>query len=453
MQVATHESFARRMAAHVGERMPADALVEGALAPAHGNGWPQRHHVSQAAARALTRCVRKARRHYLVREYRQAAYELGVAAHYALDSLVPYADQSQEHSAYESELARLDRDLAYTCDLESDVADGRLAERAIAQIDRLSATSPGNKERRLLGANEALLRLAAAVAEEREPMGLIGPLADSLVSVASRVGAWIFRYRRHAEPVFQREVAGCWDWRGDGEPRLRTGRPLRRAVAVYEVLRSRRHVPPLHVALLRRLCVGRLRRAMLRLLDRALGPEADPLQMRGRVKEAMDACVQTVRRIRKRRSHWDWFEVRWDYWLSKGRQVRRQALRALRECREAPARRELREFAKACIAELLEEWPDSRLDRPGRLYRESPGAKAVPYALPPIGLMALGGVAWAAGALPLWAAALSAGAAAGAYLLYARRVVGGLEVLSACAEAAVRRRQHRTGPDAGEEAT
>lgn len=362
MQVTTHENFAKRIGAYLGEVLPTQALISGAVAPNRDRTWPRPHHLYRRVASTIAQCVRTARKDYVAKRVNEAAFHLGVATHYALDNLVPYPTGTRDHAACEGRFAELDRHIEYPDHVKKGLADGRSAERAVGQLVRLASVRPLNFEQRLQQAHLCLLRLACAVAEEPEPLELVNELADAFVELTSQLEIELARYRKLVEAAFAQHLHGSWDWGGSAEAGSAIDRLCRKAVGTYEVRRSRGETPGSWTDLLREFGLWRFRRRLLAALEDVLHEQGGSGHFRRQFRTIAGNYNRTFSVIQARCSHWRWFDVGWDFWEEKSGLALKWMLRQAREARLGLVEAEEQEFRKKCAAELLRERQETGRD-------------------------------------------------------------------------------------------
>jgi hypothetical protein len=313
MQVATHEEFARRLTDCLRRRLQSDSLLTGAVAPDRSPRWPRQHHENPRASDIVTRCVRTARKDFLEGRFDSAAFQLGVASHYALDNMVPHAPPSRDHTLCESRFAEIDKDLEYPDYVQVELGDGRAAERAIRELAWMATTTPLNFEQRLTVAYACLLRIRYAVTEDPEPLEIIQELADAFVDLTSDAESRLQRYRGQAEAA----VAELQQ--GEGTPSLGflnavCGPALRRCARGRAAGRQ----PGGVAAALGGLGLNRIRARLRAALEERLGPGENAQQLDLHVRSKADEYRQAIAGIRQRRMYWGWFNVQWGFWLEKG---------------------------------------------------------------------------------------------------------------------------------------
>jgi hypothetical protein len=376
-----------------------------------------------------------ARAEFLEGRHQDAAFHVGLMSHYALDNLVPHSTGARDHTYCESRFAETDREMQYPRHIETSVADGRLAERSVRQLVRLAATRPLNFEGRLEGAYVSLVRLARAVAEESEPLGIITQLAETFVEFANGLEAELKDYRRRVRTAFAQALDHFWDWEPQSSAGGGPAQVARRAVGVCELLRARGVAPAPHTGLLGRFALWGFRGRLLGGLEKQLGAQGTR-HLRRKCKALARAYRQGVSAVGQRRRHWDWFQIDWGFWDEKGKRALVWVLTNARRTRERAVGGQETQFRKRCAAEAVRWWPGTRRDRLARRCASDLRPAASLYAggmlAAPIAACAL----WAAGALPLVAAVPVAAAGALAGVLYARRVLRAMIALSACARAA-----------------
>jgi hypothetical protein len=398
-----HESFARRIGECLEGRLPVQALLSGAVAPNRDSGWPHLHHGNRQVTAIITKAVRTARSEYLAGEPHRAAFQLGVASHYGLDNLVPRAEPAKEHAEMEARFDHADHNMAYPTEVPTEVADGRLAERSINQLVRVATVQPVNAEQRLAQAYPCLVRIAAAIAEEAEPAGVMEGLAEAFVAFNSRLEGLLARYRKAVQKAFAQQL------RASGRKAEGLGAWRRRAVGLRELLRAGNARPAWHTALADALARRRFRSRLLTELDRTIGAWQDWRVLQQEFRRQARDYEESMRAVERRRGYWDWFPIRWHFWRDKGREALADALDELHEIRAKPVREEEARLRKASARKVLQGWNESGRARLARLCEGSLAAKAMVCAVPGLILLAVGAALGLTTAVPLAGALVIAG--------------------------------------------
>ena len=433
MLVTTHESLARRICRDVGPRLPAQSLIAGARAPAHERRWPRPHHKNARVQNAIITCTKQARQEYMANRRHEAAFQLGVVSHFALDIMVPHRAPSKAHAVCESRFAQVDRNLRYRRERHTGLADGRHAERAIALLFRASRETPVDFEHRLEAAYLCMQRLAAAVTEEAEPIQIVNQSTEAFVRLATDLEMQLARYRALVEQAFDTRLHGSWDWEALTGDDGWLDRLSREVVGVNELLRAQDEVPALHTAALNQLCLWRFRHRLLRELAELLRWQRGSRHLRGRCQSIKRQYDRAAAVIEHRANHWNWFNAEWDFWQEKGGLGVKYIMMQATRTRTRPVTAEQEDYRDKCVRCLPARWRGTRRDRLGALLTGNTRLKVRLHTIPVLAFLALLAVLWGVDLLNLVQAGLIGAAGAGAHLLCARRTFRNLERLSACA--------------------
>jgi hypothetical protein len=430
MQVSTHEGLARRLSRDFRRTLPGQTLMAGARAPNHERRWPKPHHANRRIRALLVTCVRQARRDYMAGRRHEAAFQLGVASHFALDIMVPHKPPRKTHAVCESRFAQVDRDLHYYREVQKGLADGRQAERAAALLFRAASAEPIDFEHRLQVAYLCMQRLAAAVTEEAEPLEIVNRSTEAFVRLATDLENQLSEYRALVQEAFEQGLRGSWDWENADGPDRRLERAGRQIVGAYEVLRADGGVPALHTAVLNKLCLWRFGRRILAQLDELLRWKRGSRHLAGRLQSIKRQYERSAALIRDRANHWDWFSAEWDFWQEKGGLGVKYIMIQAKRARSRPVAEEEEQFRKKCAEALPDQWAGTKRDRLGRHYAGNARARIRLYAVPALVFLAVLVVLWGLGSLSPIQAGLIGAAGTATYLLYARRTLRNLEQLS-----------------------
>ncbi len=418
MLIETHENLATRIHAFAGEMLALQSLMAGSIAPNRDATWPAPHHLNRRSASIIIDSVKLARRDYLAGRSHDAAFHLGAASHYVLDAMVPVRGPSREHAAYESRFSKTDRHMDYQAEMKVSLADGRLAEHAVNQALRIATVTPISIEQRLEAANLCMLRLAAAVMTEREPMVIIDRLADAFVQLSLRHEELLAPYREAMRAALDDRTPENWD---AACPALGPG--ARRAVGIYTTLQQHRETPALHARLLGHHHLQQFRKPRLALLERLVPAHDDGPMVLRECRAVSREYEKAVRGIRERRSHWDWFEVQWEFWEEKGGLALEWMANEVREAREGPLVAAEADFKRNCTAELKAQWAGTTWDRMAQFCEGRPAAQLLVYAVPLAALGALLAAFVTTVGLPVLAAAVTGIIAAVVYVPCIRRIL------------------------------
>ncbi|MHC5034780.1 MAG: hypothetical protein ACYTFZ_07060 [Planctomycetota bacterium] len=352
MQVALHGLFAERLSRRFGDKLPARALVDGAAAPNRDTKWPAPHHLNRRAAAIIAKFAKTARTDYMAQQYHNAAFRLGLAMHYALDNLVPYADGSREHAQCEGRFSQIDHDIHYLEDVEVDLGDGRLAERCVRQLARLAAARPLNFQERLSGAHVSFLQLAAAITEDAEPLKIVEKLAEAFVEFALQMEAELKDHRELVQAASRGDLRRSWDWEDPAGGLTNIGRRARQVVGACEALASRGETPSRRKQRTASVCLWRFRHILRARLEDLLG-ERGMRHLRGRCKALGDQYIRAVAAAKKRANHWNWFDIRWHFWEEKRVVAPEYILGQAAQAQQRALQLEEDEFRRKCAAQVL----------------------------------------------------------------------------------------------------
>jgi hypothetical protein len=438
MHVTIHESFGQRIAACVRGRLPGEAIISGALAPNEDRSWPRPHHGNPHAASILSRCVTVARQEYLAGRLHEAAFHLGVGAHYALDPMVPYQESSGEHALCEGQFANADRSMKYDANIEVALADGRTADWAVQQLVRAASARPIDLERRLLQAHVCMCQIALAVTEEPEPTVLIKQFSEAFVTLALELEGQLWRYRKAVATAVAAGACGSWDRETGVGTRGALERFSTSAVGAYEVLRSGRQPVAPHIALLYCALLWHFRSRLLAALEQALGKENDTARLRLACRSIAGNYDRIVQLLRSRAGHWDWFSVDWRFWAEKSGLASGWVLGQALEARRRPLAAEEERFRARCAESWGQTWHDSRRCRLVQHLLSAPRGRAAAYAGPVLLLLAVLALLWAGRIISAVAAVLVAAGGAALCLWYVRQALRCWAALCLLARAAAK---------------
>jgi len=430
----------------IGRKLSAQSLMAGARAPGYERRWPSPHHGNRRVHSTIVNCVRQARQDYLHGRYHEAAFQLGVASHFALDIMVPHRAPSKEHAVCESRFAQVDHNMHYYREEKKTLADGRLAERSIGLLIRTSHSQPIDFQHRLQVAYLCMQRVIFAVTEEAEPLEIVNQSTEAFVRLASDLEEQLMHYRELVEGAFGQRLSGSWNWELPDAKETRLDVLCRNEVAVHDLLRANGCMPLPHTMLMNRLALWRFRRKLLADLDDMLRWKRGSRHLRGRCASIARRYKRAAARIQERANHWNWFNAEWDFWSQKGELGLKYILLQARRTRQRPVAEEERSYRRECMQAFQRSWSASWRDRIDRFFQGNWRAKVRLYAIPNVVLAGLMVCLVVSGVLsPTAGGAIGVLSAAG-YLLYAHRALHSLRALGALA----RGDQH---PPATDEAT